>query len=110
MLLVVVVGIDCQLSTVNFAKRQSGGYSGGVPPLPIPNREVKPVIADGTAMQCGRVGSSLLSLERFPGNGKSLLFLCPIYTKDTASDIKFSRHFFLFFLLFFYTGRIVLNQ
>ena len=27
----------------------SGGYSGGVPPLPIPNREVKPARADGTA-------------------------------------------------------------
>ena len=50
-----------QLSIVNFAKRLSGGYCGGVPPLPIPNREVKPVIADGTAMQCGRVGSRLLS-------------------------------------------------
>ena len=30
-------------------KRYSGGYSSGVPPLPIPNREVKPVHADGTA-------------------------------------------------------------
>ncbi len=27
----------------------SGDYSNGVPPLPIPNREVKPVHADGTA-------------------------------------------------------------
>ena len=38
----------------------SGGYCGGVSPLPIPNREVKPTCADGTAMQCGRVGSRLL--------------------------------------------------
>ena len=37
-----------------------GGYCVGVPPLPIPNREVKPVCADGTAMQCGRVGGRLL--------------------------------------------------
>ena len=29
----------------------SGGYSAGVPPLPIPNREVKPGHADGTAQQ-----------------------------------------------------------
>ena len=29
--------------------RYSAGYSNGVPPLPIPNREVKPVYADGTA-------------------------------------------------------------
>ena len=42
------------------AKDTSGGYCGGVPPLPIPNREVKPTCADGTAMQCGRVGSRLL--------------------------------------------------
>ena len=42
----------------------SGGYCGGVPPLPIPNREVKPTCADGTAMQCGRVGSCLFSYQR----------------------------------------------
>ena len=39
----------------------SGGYSRGVPPLPIPNREVKPARADGTAPQCGRVGRRRLS-------------------------------------------------
>ena len=39
------------------ARRHYGGLSGGVPPLPIPNREVKPACADGTAMKCGRVGS-----------------------------------------------------
>ena len=48
----------------------SGGYCGEVPPLPFPNREVKLTCADGTAMQCGRVGSRLLSsrasdFERF---------------------------------------------
>ena len=31
------------------SQRHSGGYSAGVPPLPIPNREVKPGRADGTA-------------------------------------------------------------
>ena len=40
--------------------KHSGGYCDGVPPLPIPNREVKPAHADGTAMQCGRVGSRRL--------------------------------------------------
>ena len=39
----------------------SGGYCGEVPPLPIPNREVKLTCADGTAMQCGRVGGRPLS-------------------------------------------------
>ena len=41
-------------------KEISGGYCSGVPPLPISNREVKPTCADGTAQQCGRVGSRLL--------------------------------------------------
>src|SRR4029079_6565962 len=30
-----------------------GGYGGGVTPLPIPNREVKPSSADGTARETG---------------------------------------------------------
>ena len=33
--------------------RNSGGYSVRVPPLPIPNREVKPIHADGTAVFVG---------------------------------------------------------
>ncbi len=43
------------------AETNSGGFGPGVPPLPIPNREVKPGRADGTAPQCGRVGRRLLS-------------------------------------------------
>ena len=63
--------------TCELINETSGGYCGGVPPLPIPNREVKPTCADGTAMQCGRVGSRLLSagaprIQCPPG----LLFLC----------------------------------
>ena len=42
------------------AETNSGGFGPGVPPLPIPNREVKPGRADGTAPQCGRVGRRLL--------------------------------------------------
>ena len=45
-------------------RNTSGGYSRGVPPLPIPNREVKPARADGTAPQCGRVGRRLFSQNR----------------------------------------------
>ena len=33
----------------NAHTKDNGGYSVGVPPLPIPNREVKPYSADGTA-------------------------------------------------------------
>jgi hypothetical protein len=36
-------------------RKTLGDYSSGVPPLPIPNREVKPTSADGTAYR-GRVG------------------------------------------------------
>ena len=44
-----------------------GGYSSEVPPLPIPNREVKLTNADGTAYLSGRVGSRLFKeqIERF---------------------------------------------
>ena len=58
----------------------SGGYCGEVPPLPIPNREVKLTCADGTAMQCGRVGSRLLlsraSITKVVG---AFLFSCGFY-------------------------------
>ena len=40
---------DFGLRTSDF-KRSLGDYSIGVPPLPIPNREVKPDSADGTAI------------------------------------------------------------
>ena len=40
-----------------FSETYCGGYSGEDPPLPIPNREVKLTIADGTAIPGGRVGS-----------------------------------------------------
>ena len=39
------------LRTSDFGLQRSlGDYSVGVPPLPIPNREVKPDSADGTAI------------------------------------------------------------
>ena len=64
----------CQLWS-SHPKEISGGYCGGVPPLPIPNREVKPVCADGTAMQCGRVGGRLLLREPWREIFKAL-FCC----------------------------------
>ena len=56
-------------------KELSGGYCSGVPPLPIPNREVKPACADGTAMQCGRVGGRHLYSES-PDSEMSQGFFC----------------------------------
>ena len=41
--------VQTSLAIIQTLHRHSGGYSSGVPPLPIPNREVKPVHADGTA-------------------------------------------------------------
>ena len=38
---------------MNACQTYLGGYSAGVPPLPIPNREVKPDHADGTAHKVG---------------------------------------------------------
>ena len=38
-----------QRNAFSVQAKDLGGYSVGVPPLPIPNREVKPDSADGTA-------------------------------------------------------------
>ncbi len=51
-----------------------GGYGGGDPPLPIPNREVKPAIADGTAPPGGRVGSCRSSKRTFRERRPLFLF------------------------------------
>ena len=47
------------LKKIQVKQRSLGGYSSEVPPLPIPNREVKLTHADGTAYLGGRVGSRL---------------------------------------------------
>jgi len=46
---------------VRFVHKVSGGHSEGEPPLPIPNREVKPLYADGTA------GETLWESRKPPG-------------------------------------------
>ena len=51
-----------------------GGYSEGEPPVPIPNTEVKPFSADGTAYS-GRVGRRPPSEPRFLF-GAGVLCLC----------------------------------
>ena len=68
-----------------------GGYSGGVPPLPIPNREVKPVRADGTAYS-GRVGSRR-----------------PFRLSAAWEKVSSQRHsFFCSTLLFFFCSTLLL--
>ena len=68
-----------------------GGYSVGVPPLPIPNREVKPVRADGTAYS-GRVGSRR-----------------PFRLSAALEKVSSQRHsFFCSTLLFFFCSTLLL--
>jgi hypothetical protein len=64
------------LLSLNF-----GGFSLGVTPLPIPNREVKPQHADGTA--CAGVWESR-SLPRF--------ILIPIFDRDFFCLFIFLQH------------------
>ena len=47
----------------------------GDPPLPIPNREVKPDSADGTAKICGRVGHRHFYKESRSSKDSCFLFL-----------------------------------
>ena len=52
-----------------------GGYSGEDPPLPIPNREVKLTIADGTAPPGGRVGSCHESYDTLSSYDDGVFFV-----------------------------------
>ena len=58
--------LPSDLSQVTYC----GGYGGGDPPLPIPNREVKPAGADGSAPPGVRVGSC-----RFSGVPETIRFV-----------------------------------
>ena len=79
-----------------------GGHCAGAPPLPIPNREVKPGCADGTAPQCGRVGGRRLFFPWRPCRGTSpgagaLLLRVPHAGKGaSAGDHHTSRGTFVF--------------
>ena len=54
-------------------KTLKGVYSDGDPPLPIPNREVKPVSADGTAL--GWESRSMPNLEERASSRDSPFFI-----------------------------------
>ena len=60
-----------------------GGYSGEVPPLLIPNREVKLTSADGTAPPGGRVGSC-----RFSG-GPMMKVVGPLFLYKSVAALLF---------------------
>ena len=96
----------------------SGGYCGEVPPLPIPNREVKLTCADGTAMQCGRVGSRLLlsraSITKVVG---AFLFSCGFYFltlivfchADFADDADSFAGLFVFYSIISFSQKVNLD-
>src|SRR5882757_2559981 len=58
-------------------------YCRACSPLPIPNREVKPPMADGTAQQCGRVGSCHIHFKS-PDLNRSGLFAFIQYRRIAA--------------------------
>ena len=71
------------------------GYSGEEPPLPIPNREVKLTIADGTDPPVGRVGSCRASrgprVQKTPGpflskSGNLRLWSCQVTAVNQSTD------------------------
>ena len=85
------------LQQSQLKQRSLGGYSSEVPPLPIPNREVKLTYADGTAYLGGRVGSRLFK----PNPLRVRLFLfaqfsaVPFLNDDLAVHIVLSLSSFL---------------
>ena len=68
-----------------FSETYCGGYSGEDPPLPIPNREVKLTIADGTAPPGGRVGSCHF-LIRHPVIIDDGVFCCMLSFRECAES------------------------
>ena len=72
-----------QHTRVTAIRYNSGGNSNGDPPLPIPNREVKPVHAYDTAIPSGKVGSRQLQKPQHENAGAFLL----------AASRPFLRHY-----------------
>ena len=110
---IIVHSFNCIFSSLScFACVQirhtplSGGYCGEVPPLPIPNREVKLTCADGTAMQCGRVGSRLLSISEASDFERFLRLFCFSHSSAFLSPSFFPQlltapfSFFTFILIY----------
>ena len=72
-----------------FIAKENGGYNDGDPPLPIPNREVKPISADDTAIPSGKVGSRQL-IETFSQKCLEVFFLfalSPLHRFSGSFDI-----------------------
>ena len=76
-------------------QRYSGGYCSGVPPLPIPNREVTPACADGTAIQCGRVGGRHFSVRSPFISNDERAFSCRFHSFNVWSMPSYNYYLYL---------------
>ena len=56
-------------------------------PLPIPNREVKPHIADDTALVCGKVGRRQFFIRAFREGCSFFLLFLPLRGRDPVNLI-----------------------
>src|SRR5207245_5064914 len=84
---------DTRLRICTGFAQFSGGYIGGVPPVPIPNTAVKPSRADGTArFPCGRVGRcrnfSLTPRRAFKRRGALLYLRRPVCLDLSSSPAR----------------------
>ena len=73
-------------------RKKQGGHSTGAPPLPIPNREVKPRRADGTAKAGEQVTAALeagRTDESLPGRHSFCPLPCPFLFLPRASPFPF---------------------
>src|SRR3954464_1813961 len=74
----------------NRPRTFSGGFIGGVPPVPIPNTEVKPSRADGTArFPCGRVGRcrNIIETPRRPILGRGALLFPAVHRSPVVPPV-----------------------
>ena len=85
---------DCEPSEDQACISQASycrGYSGEDPPLPIPNREVKLTIADGTDPPVGRVGSRGSSKPRASRDARGF-FCCWLLLQCRLESAETERH------------------
>ena len=90
------------MSWANVPKRIFWWLWRRCPPLPIPNREVKPVIADDTAHVRGKVGRCQFFTEGVLEKGLPFfVFIDWIDAIDTIEMIEIGDNYFLLFFIFF---------
>ena len=63
-------------------------------PLPIPNREVKPALADDTALVCGKVGRRPFFTESIPKGMLFFLCRCTVFFRGFVFSLYLCPVFF----------------